>query len=100
MFICVFVNWNGVSCIDGDCCSSQGLCGKTPEHCQGTSSTTSSTSSTSTSSSQTSSATSSPVVGTPVPGRCGPNFGGSVCTIPGECCSKYGWCGKTPEHCQ
>lgn len=35
-------------------------------------------------------------------GRCGHDFGGASCDPNGPyggCCSKYGWCGKTPEHC-
>ncbi|KAI5776531.1 hypothetical protein EDC01DRAFT_625201 [Geopyxis carbonaria] len=35
--------------------------------------------------------------------RCGPSFGNQKCSdLPGvhTCCSKYGWCGNTPEHCE
>jgi hypothetical protein len=30
--------------------------------------------------------------------RCGADFGGAKCNI-GYCCSQYGWCGKTLDHC-
>ncbi|KAI9146541.1 hypothetical protein BKA69DRAFT_1045246 [Paraphysoderma sedebokerense] len=33
-------------------------------------------------------------------GRCGSEFGGAVCTVPGNfCCSQWGYCGNTPEFC-
>lgn len=32
------------------------------------------------------------------PGRCGPEFGDTSCPA-GECCSSYGYCGCSPEHC-
>ncbi|RYN81395.1 hypothetical protein AA0120_g10236 [Alternaria tenuissima] len=35
--------------------------------------------------------------------RCGKDFGGVVCpgksTSVGPCCSQYGWCGRTEDHC-
>jgi hypothetical protein len=31
--------------------------------------------------------------------QCGSEAGGAVCAN-GECCSKYGWCGTTPEYCE
>jgi hypothetical protein len=31
--------------------------------------------------------------------QCGSQAGGAVCAN-GECCSKYGWCGTTPEYCE
>ncbi|KAK5991535.1 Chitin deacetylase [Cladobotryum mycophilum] len=34
-------------------------------------------------------------------GRCGSSFGGATCAVePGAtCCSQYGWCGNTVDHC-
>ncbi|KAF2743575.1 carbohydrate-binding module family 18 protein [Sporormia fimetaria CBS 119925] len=34
-------------------------------------------------------------------GRCGKDFGGVTCTGSqfGNCCSQYGWCGRTKDHC-
>jgi len=32
------------------------------------------------------------------PGRCGPDFNNAKCAT-GECCSKFGYCGTTPDHC-
>ncbi|KAF2130745.1 carbohydrate-binding module family 18 protein [Dothidotthia symphoricarpi CBS 119687] len=31
-------------------------------------------------------------------GNCGPQNGNAVCAT-GECCSQYGWCGTTVDHC-
>ncbi|CAN1132377.1 Wound-induced protein WIN1 [Linum perenne] len=31
--------------------------------------------------------------------NCGPDGGGKTCPD-GICCSQYGWCGTTPQHCQ
>lgn len=31
-------------------------------------------------------------------GRCGPEFGNEVCAA-GKCCSRYGYCGVTSDHC-
>jgi len=30
--------------------------------------------------------------------NCGPKYGNQKCNA-GECCSQYGWCGKSAEHC-
>eukprot|EP00577_Skeletonema_sp_RCC1716_P018242 CAMPEP_0113409422 /NCGR_PEP_ID=MMETSP0013_2-20120614/21137_1 /TAXON_ID=2843 ORGANISM="Skeletonema costatum, Strain 1716" /NCGR_SAMPLE_ID=MMETSP0013_2 /ASSEMBLY_ACC=CAM_ASM_000158 /LENGTH=252 /DNA_ID=CAMNT_0000295535 /DNA_START=20 /DNA_END=774 /DNA_ORIENTATION=+ /assembly_acc=CAM_ASM_000158 len=27
------------------------------------------------------------------------NRGNAICPIQGECCSEFGWCGTTPDHC-
>ncbi|KAF2502931.1 putative galactose oxidase [Lophium mytilinum] len=38
----------------------------------------------------------------PPPGQCGKDFGGATCDPNGEyggCCSQYGYCGTTPDHC-
>lgn len=73
----------------GACCSQYGWCGDTPGHCLpsegcqlGCTSTT-------------------PVRRTTKDGRCGTDFDGSLCKgwPSGECCSQYGWCGKTKGHC-
>eukprot|EP00835_Amoeboradix_gromovi_P005655 NODE_554_length_6758_cov_0.359964.p3 type:complete len:191 gc:universal NODE_554_length_6758_cov_0.359964:3414-3986(+) len=31
-------------------------------------------------------------------GRCGPQFGNTQCAN-GNCCSTYGWCGESTDHC-
>jgi hypothetical protein len=78
---------NGI-CLDVSlCCSKFGFCGTTIEYCsdQGL--------------------TEEPMVpfSGPVPsgdGTCGDgNVGNAICLDATLCCSKYGWCGSTTEHC-
>jgi Lipid desaturase domain len=35
--------------------------------------------------------------GEPEPGRCGPSFNGTVCSV--GCCSRGAWCGEAEDHC-
>eukprot|EP00985_Skeletonema_marinoi_P021268 scaffold12957_cov148-Skeletonema_marinoi.AAC.3 len=36
----------------------------------------------------------------PTAATCGNgNRGNAICPIQGECCSEFGWCGTTPDHC-
>jgi len=44
-----------------------------------------------------SSSSSTPVISTN--GKCGPKNGNTVCPS-GKCCSKYGWCGTSDDHCK
>ncbi|KAK3683378.1 hypothetical protein B0T22DRAFT_246586 [Podospora appendiculata] len=80
------------SCQPGYCCSQWGFCGTTPACCDPPGC--------------------QPAFGTckvpspnPVPSTdasCGPSAtGGTTCkgTVFGQCCSKWGWCGNTPQHC-
>ncbi|OHE96562.1 polysaccharide deacetylase [Colletotrichum orchidophilum] len=111
------------------CCSAAGWCGNTADHCgaacqplygncqiSGASSSpvpvsfeaSSSSSSATTATVPTPSGTSSAAgtTGTATPplstnGRCGTTQGGTTCiSEPGAtCCSQYGWCGATTDHC-
>ncbi|ORX82461.1 L domain-like protein [Anaeromyces robustus] len=88
-------------CPTGQCCSKYGWCGNTEKHCgdgcQGefsqcnnssmTSTTVTITTTTTTISSQETISSN---------GKCGPQDG--KCPA-GQCCSKYGWCGKSEKYC-
>ncbi|KAF4310289.1 putative glyoxal oxidase protein [Botryosphaeria dothidea] len=95
----------------GTCCSPYGWCGNTPDHC-GTGCTSGAclSSSSSSASSASNSATKTVVAATAASsgaaprsdGRCGEDFGGATCDANGAyggCCSQYGYCGKTDDHC-
>jgi len=82
-------------CPEGQCCSVYGYCGTSERHCTNgcqsefgvcnkTTTTTTTTTKTKTS------------LPTSTNGKCGPSDG--KCPS-GQCCSKYGWCGKTDEYC-
>lgn len=79
------------ACRGGYCCSKWGWCGTAPEYCgddcnkeYGTCG-----------------------VPTPTPtphpispdGSCGPGSAGPYRCADGDCCSSFGWCGSTTEHC-
>ncbi|KAG9231250.1 carbohydrate-binding module family 18 protein [Amylocarpus encephaloides] len=75
----------------GQCCSQYGFCGKTDGHCLASAGCQNGC---------------SPPTTHPTPprsdGRCGKDFGGALCDPKGEygqCCSQYGFCGKTGGHC-
>ncbi|ATZ50700.1 Bcgo1 [Botrytis cinerea B05.10] len=75
----------------GSCCSSYGWCGNDEAHC-GTGCLSGCTGGTTTPSGT------SPRSD----GRCGSAFGGATCDANGEyggCCSSYGYCGSTTDHC-
>lgn len=90
-------------CPEGLCCSPNGWCGDTIAHC---------TSQADICRGSMPTATSPPVQtlpGTQSPGsictgeprndnRCGPMFGNAKCEL-GLCCSLFGWCGDTEDHC-
>ncbi len=71
------------SCSSGYCCSKNGLCGKSYEHC-------------SVSEGCQSAYGFCKEDNTSIEGKCGKNYG--KCPSD-QCCSKYGWCGKTPDYC-
>ncbi|OUM61793.1 carbohydrate-binding module family 18 protein [Piromyces sp. E2] len=71
-------------CADGYCCSKYGYCGKTDDYCKSGCQSEYGTCKTG----------SSQIISKD--GRCGPEYG----RCPGDlCCSEYGWCGKTSDHC-
>ncbi|OUM58038.1 carbohydrate-binding module family 18 protein, partial [Piromyces sp. E2] len=71
-------------CDPGYCCSQYGWCGTTSEHCgKGCQS-------------EFGDCENKPVISKD--DRCGPENGNTVCGN-GKCCSKYGWCGTSSEHC-
>ena len=75
----------------GTCCSSYGWCGNTAAHC-GTGC-------------QSGCSTPAAPTNPTAPrsdGRCGSSFGGATCDPNGAyggCCSSYGYCGKSTDHC-
>jgi len=78
-------------CPSGKCCSKYGYCGKTDEYCgKGCQSEFGECKSTTTTTS-----TKKPLP-TSTNGKCGKNDG--VCPSD-KCCSKYGYCGKSDDHC-
>jgi len=79
------VDFNGDMCPDSMCCSLWGYCGVTEDYC-------------SSSLGCQSNCERSNVSIVPS-GRCGSLFGGAVCQD-GSCCSQWGWCGVTPDHCE
>ncbi|KAF8474630.1 hypothetical protein BDZ91DRAFT_711370 [Kalaharituber pfeilii] len=91
----------------GGCCSQYGWCGDSNVHClpsEGCQSgcTTPGTQNPATTTKPTTTTTTSPgSKPTTTNGRCGAEFGGTVCKgwVDGECCSQYGWCGRTKGHC-
>ncbi|KAF2269711.1 hypothetical protein CC78DRAFT_574575 [Lojkania enalia] len=103
----------GLVCAPGLCCSQYGYCGKTNAYyktaCQSGFGTCSESSS---SSSRGINPESSPSMGnadlraSTLPilrnSRCGNNFGGQTCqgSSHGNCCSQYGYCGKTDAYCK
>lgn len=106
----------GLSCIgfsEGSCCSQYGYCGASADHCGtgcqsvfgtcGTSSnntgSSSSVAASSTASSTAATATPSNLVTSP-DATCGGTSGYTcIGAAEGECCSQYGYCGTTTDHC-
>ncbi|KAF8470060.1 glyoxal oxidase N-terminus-domain-containing protein [Kalaharituber pfeilii] len=74
----------------GGCCSANGWCGNTADHCGV---------------GCISGCTTTPppptTGGATTDGKCGRDNGGKTCVgwSTGECCSLYGWCGNTASHC-
>jgi len=71
-------------CLEG-CCSKYGFCGDSKSHCEDGCVM------------EFSRYCELPYSTSTVPGRCGYEFG--ICPNPGDCCSKYGYCGTTDSHC-
>ncbi|OUM62881.1 carbohydrate-binding module family 18 protein, partial [Piromyces sp. E2] len=74
------------SCDDGYCCSQYGWCGKTEEHCRIDNGC------------QSNYGYCLGVTPQPANDRCGSKFGNAKCGS-GECCSQYGYCGTSKDHC-
>jgi len=81
------------SCENGECCSKYGWCGKTDKHCKVEEGCQSEFGKCNPTVTKTTTITSEE---TPV-GKCGKGYGSCK---KGECCSKYGWCGKTNAYCE
>ncbi|RKP38557.1 hypothetical protein BJ085DRAFT_4496, partial [Dimargaris cristalligena] len=89
-----------LACSNNGCCSKFGWCGTSPDHCgtgcQNGPCTGGPNTNTQTNT-QTNTNTSKPPgpTSTSTDGSCGPNL---ACPNSG-CCSKFGWCGTSPDHC-
>ncbi|KAL3768546.1 hypothetical protein ACHAWO_011501 [Cyclotella atomus] len=83
---------NAICPVDGECCSFYGYCGTSAVHCDNQA----------VASAPVESAT-SPSTGGAAPsifGTCGDgNVGNGICVNNNECCSMYGFCGTSEEHC-
>ncbi|KAI0172023.1 glycoside hydrolase/deacetylase [Hypoxylon sp. FL1284] len=79
----------GYTCTEGLCCSQYGYCGSTADYCDDGCQTTFGTCGVSSGGNGSSSDD----------GRCGPDFGDTVCSAT-ECCSGAGYCGTTTDHCR
>ena len=77
-------NYDNQKCDSGDCCSKYGYCGTSEEHCSIDEGCQSEFGECKDYSSKN--------------GRCGKNYDNQKCDS-GECCSKYGYCGNSEEHC-
>ena len=77
------------ACPIGSCCSTFGWCGTSYAHCQHFCAY----------QCNTTTETDVEYSGIRSDGQCGYNFNGAVCSS-GNCCSIYGICGNTDEHCQ
>jgi len=73
-------------CPSGECCSKYGWCGKTNDHCLASKGC----------QSEFGKCTKDNEDNINNEGKCGKGFG--KCRS-GECCSKFGWCGNTDDHC-
>ncbi|MCD7472743.1 hypothetical protein HAX54_014075 [Datura stramonium] len=76
---------SGAECPAGMCCSYGGLCGTTPYFCEYNC--------------QSQCEKLSPPLPPPPSDQCGFQGGGRKCPN-NMCCSKWGWCGTTPEYCE
>jgi hypothetical protein len=88
-------NIGNAICLDTTlCCSKYGWCGSTTEHCAAWDTTSSPTSG------PTFGGTHAPTPTVPGGGTCGDgNVGNGICSDTTLCCSKFGWCANTTEHC-
>ena len=84
---------NGICPVISECCSQYGFCGTTADHCASPPSATT-TQATSLSSSDVLISTGG------AGGTCGGGqVGNGICLNSNECCSQYGFCGSSSEHC-
>ncbi|KAK2038719.1 glycoside hydrolase/deacetylase [Colletotrichum somersetense] len=102
---------NGKGCLGsvfGNCCSQYGYCGSTVDHCgtgcqaaYGNCTTTTTASSAAVLATAAASSSASPAVLTSLDGNCGTKAGNTSCagSAFGNCCSQYGYCGNTVDHC-
>ena len=85
---------NGICPMSNECCSKYGHCGTTPEHCVG-SSTATTNNNNNVNTNDDGGMTASNVLDT-----CGGgSIGNGICPNNNECCSQYGFCGTTSDHC-
>ncbi|ORY37708.1 hypothetical protein LY90DRAFT_459306 [Neocallimastix californiae] len=103
---------NNTICPAGECCSKYGYCGTTDNHCikycvsefgicknsNGDVINQSTTTTTTTTTVPAPGPTNPPSGEVSKDGKCGPRNNNTVCPA-GECCSKYGYCGTTDDHC-
>ncbi|OUM65771.1 carbohydrate-binding module family 18 protein, partial [Piromyces sp. E2] len=77
---------NDGGCPSGECCSKYGWCGRSEQHCNVSEGC----------QSEFGKCNQDVQYRVSSNGRCGTSDGG--CPF-GECCSKYGWCGRSEQHC-
>jgi len=84
------------------CCSKYGWCGRTDEYCKiskGCQSEFGRCKDKKPNTTTSSSTRTIPTTTLILKDRCGPKFNNKKCHY-NECCSKYGWCGRTDEYCK
>ncbi len=80
---------NGICPMTSECCSQYGFCGTTADHCASPPATT-----------QVAPSSPSSVSSSSTGGTCGGGqVGNGICLNSNECCSQYGFCGSSSEHC-
>ena len=100
---------NNTICPAGECCSKYGYCGTTDNHCikycvsefgicKNSNGDVINQSTTTTTTVPAPGPTNPPSGEVSKDGKCGPRNNNTVCPA-GECCSKYGYCGTTDDHC-
>ena len=102
---------NNTICPAGECCSKYGYCGTTDNHCikycvsefgicknSNGDVINQSTTTTTTTTVPAPGPTNPPSGEVSKDGKCGPRNNNTVCPA-GECCSRYGYCGTTNDHC-
>ncbi|CRK11988.1 hypothetical protein BN1723_009563, partial [Verticillium longisporum] len=88
---------NGLICPQGNCCSKFGFCGATTDHCGAGCQSAFGICGTSGGTSSSTSSKSAPAGSVSTDGSCG-SANGLICPQ-GNCCSKFGFCGATTDHC-
>lgn len=77
-------SYGNAPCKPGQCCSQWGFCGTTSKHCVKPSCVYQCNDTT--------------IKSPRSDGRCGPSYGNAPCKT-NQCCSRWGFCGKTDKHC-